>query len=178
LNVIGKTLGVDYFSSEILEPTLAQGEISNDPGSCRDVTPERFMKLEKELVRGKAEVVRLSLIFEGLFLINRCTTEQKVEPAVCHIGPNRLAVYELGISPPELDDCPFITTIQNCQLLNRILFSRSFPHFYAYSRFTWEWPAFVVQGRYNGCPPNMNIYRCLPDSLENWRRSMVSPKTK
>lgn len=59
LNTIGKTLGVDYFSSEILEQTLAQGETSNDPAACRDVTPERFMKLEKELVRGKAEVVRL-----------------------------------------------------------------------------------------------------------------------
>lgn len=58
LNTIGKILGVDYFSSEVLEPTLAQGETCNDPGVCRDVTPERFMKLEKELVRGKAEVVR------------------------------------------------------------------------------------------------------------------------
>ena len=59
MNNIGKTLGVDYFSSEVLEPTLVQGETYGDPGACRDVTPERFMKLEKELVRGKAEVVRL-----------------------------------------------------------------------------------------------------------------------
>jgi protein regulator of cytokinesis 1 len=35
----------------------AVGETAYDAGANRDVTPERFMKLEKELVRGKAEVV-------------------------------------------------------------------------------------------------------------------------
>ena len=33
-----------------------------DPASFRDVTPDRFARLEKELVRGKAEIVRLSFV--------------------------------------------------------------------------------------------------------------------
>lgn len=57
LNAIGKTLGVGYFPYDILEPTLADGEAYDRPEAFRDVTPERFKKLEKELVRGKAEVV-------------------------------------------------------------------------------------------------------------------------
>jgi protein regulator of cytokinesis 1 len=52
-----RTLGLDYFARDILEPTPASGEAQNDPKANRDVTPERFLKLEKELVRGKAEVV-------------------------------------------------------------------------------------------------------------------------
>jgi protein regulator of cytokinesis 1 len=38
---------------------VASGENQRDTEANRDVTPERFMKLEKELVRGKAEVVGL-----------------------------------------------------------------------------------------------------------------------
>lgn len=52
-----RTLGSDYFTRDILEPTPANGEARSDPKANRDVTPERFLKLEKELVRGKAEVV-------------------------------------------------------------------------------------------------------------------------
>ena len=43
---------------EILEPASAAGESEIDLSSHRDVTPERFSRLEKELVRGKGEVVR------------------------------------------------------------------------------------------------------------------------
>ena len=56
-----RTLGSDYFKRDILEPTPASGEAQNDPKAHRDVTPERFLRLEKELVRGKAEMVSRSL---------------------------------------------------------------------------------------------------------------------
>lgn len=58
-----RTLGSDYFKRDILEPTPASGEAQNDPKAHRDVTPERFLRLEKELVRGKAEVVSRPFIF-------------------------------------------------------------------------------------------------------------------
>jgi protein regulator of cytokinesis 1 len=53
--VLARTLGSDYFPQDVIDPVPAPGHAS--PGANRDVTPERFMKLEKELVRGKAEVV-------------------------------------------------------------------------------------------------------------------------
>ena len=58
LNALARTLGPEYFPPDILEPISATGESESDPDACRDVTPERFSKLEKELVRGKGEVVR------------------------------------------------------------------------------------------------------------------------
>lgn len=57
INALARTLGFNYFSQDILEQTSASGDHDHDPSANRDVTPERFMRLEKELVRGKAEVV-------------------------------------------------------------------------------------------------------------------------
>jgi protein regulator of cytokinesis 1 len=57
LTALCRTLGPDFYCSDIVDPTPAAGENSKDPSAHRDVTPERFSKLEKELVRGKAEVV-------------------------------------------------------------------------------------------------------------------------
>jgi protein regulator of cytokinesis 1 len=57
LNALSRTLGFEYFSRDILESLPAVGETVYDSDANRDVTPERFMKLEKDLVRGKAEVV-------------------------------------------------------------------------------------------------------------------------
>lgn len=59
LHSLARTLGPTFFSPDVLEPTVANGENVLDPESHRDATPERFLKLEKELVRGKAEVVGL-----------------------------------------------------------------------------------------------------------------------
>ena len=58
--MLARTLGPGYFAQDIIEPSLAVGENSYDANANRDVTPERFLKLEKELVRGKAEVVSAS----------------------------------------------------------------------------------------------------------------------
>lgn len=57
LTSLSRTLGPEFFSSDITDASFATGENPSDPESNRDVTPERFSKLEKELVRGKGEVV-------------------------------------------------------------------------------------------------------------------------
>lgn len=41
-----------------MSPVLDDSDSAGSDTANRDVTPERFSKLEKELVRGKAEVVR------------------------------------------------------------------------------------------------------------------------
>ncbi|KAF9479819.1 hypothetical protein BDN70DRAFT_833821 [Pholiota conissans] len=86
IQVLARTLGQDYFLQDIVDPVPAPGDAS--PGANRDVTPERFMKLEKELVRGKAEVnKRLNQLSNVFVQIDWLYTE-------------------LGISPPTLDEFP------------------------------------------------------------------------
>lgn len=79
---LSSTLGPSFFSDDTLHPTPAPGEIEHfadketlhenedDERLLRDVTPERFNRLEKELVRGKNEVGRrlasLSTLFEHI----------------------------------------------------------------------------------------------------------------
>ena len=57
INAISRTLGNDFYSRDIIEAAPAPGLSSGDSNPFRDVTVERFSKLEKELVRGKAEIV-------------------------------------------------------------------------------------------------------------------------
>ena len=58
LNLLAKTLGAAYFPQGVLDASPAADEAALDQTAPRDVTPERFLKLEKELVRGKAEVTK------------------------------------------------------------------------------------------------------------------------
>ena len=72
LKTLSRTLGSDFFSPEVLEPTSSAGESEFDASSHRDVTPERFSKLEKELVRGKSEVVSyLFSLYPDLHILTR-----------------------------------------------------------------------------------------------------------
>ncbi|KAG6833143.1 hypothetical protein H0H87_010857 [Tephrocybe sp. NHM501043] len=88
LKALARTLGSDYFKQDILEPIVAPGDIPNDANANLDVTPERFLKLEKELVRGKAEVSkRIQHLFTVLVQIDWLYTE-------------------LGIPHPTLGDLP------------------------------------------------------------------------
>lgn len=84
LSHLASTLGANFFGDDILNPTPSPGELSvvttssrgaddtitsiEEEAMLRDVTPERFNRLEKELVRGKNEVnrrlVALSTLFE------------------------------------------------------------------------------------------------------------------
>ncbi|KAF8994013.1 microtubule associated protein-domain-containing protein [Cyathus striatus] len=86
INTLARTLGSEYYAQEIMEPTPAIGELNNEPSIYRDVTPERFSKLEKELVKGKAEVSkRLNQLSTAFVQIDWLYTE-------------------LGMIPPSLDD--------------------------------------------------------------------------
>ncbi|KAH9925793.1 microtubule associated protein-domain-containing protein [Fomitopsis serialis] len=88
LGALASTLGPDFYAQDIFEPTPASGEDEYDSSSHRDVTPERFSRLEKELVRGKGEVTkRLALLSATMVQIDWLYTE-------------------LGMSPPALDDLP------------------------------------------------------------------------
>ncbi|KAF9067284.1 microtubule associated protein-domain-containing protein [Rhodocollybia butyracea] len=86
LNAQARSLSSDFYSQDILLPTSAFEDSPVDKGTHRDVTPERFSKLEKELARGKAEITKrlnqLAEIFVQIdFLYN-----------------------ELGICSPTLED--------------------------------------------------------------------------
>ncbi|KAK7456984.1 Microtubule bundling protein [Stygiomarasmius scandens] len=84
LNTLANSLDPGFYSHDILHPTPAPGQ--EDESSNRDVTPERFSKLEKELVRGKSEVLkRLNQLSELFVQIDWLYTE-------------------LGITPPSLED--------------------------------------------------------------------------
>ncbi|KAH9829873.1 microtubule associated protein-domain-containing protein [Rhodofomes roseus] len=88
LSVLANTLGAEFYPQDILEPTPALGEDEYDSASHRDVTPERFSRLEKELVRGKGELTkRLTQLSSTMVQIDWLHTE-------------------LGISPPVLEDLP------------------------------------------------------------------------
>ncbi|KAK1234663.1 Microtubule bundling protein, partial [Marasmius sp. AFHP31] len=85
LNALAKTLDSGFFGLDILEPTLAHDDKTDTPPH-KDVTPERFSRLEKELVRGKSEINKrlnhLSETFEEIYIL----------------------YMELGIVPPTLED--------------------------------------------------------------------------
>ncbi|KAK0216916.1 microtubule associated protein [Armillaria fumosa] len=90
INVLARTLGHDFFAYDIIETTGFSGSDDTDPTVNRDVTPERFSKLEKELVRGKSEVSkRLSQLSATFVQIDWLYTE-------------------LGMPPTKFDDPPSI----------------------------------------------------------------------
>ena len=62
LAALAETLGKHFYSSEVLKPAPASGR-KEHADSWRDVTPERFNWLEKELMRGRAEVVRCWFLY-------------------------------------------------------------------------------------------------------------------
>lgn len=63
LNALAQSLGSSYFSADILRPTVSAEDDPSNPNALRDVMPERFSKLEKELVRGKGEMVSSSPMY-------------------------------------------------------------------------------------------------------------------
>ncbi|KAJ7604655.1 microtubule associated protein [Roridomyces roridus] len=70
LSALSRTLGPEFFPQDLI-----------DDGEYRDVSPERFSKLEKELVRGKAEVSkRLSHLSETFIQIDWLYTELGMLP--------------------------------------------------------------------------------------------------
>ncbi|KZP14853.1 hypothetical protein FIBSPDRAFT_833637 [Athelia psychrophila] len=88
LNVLARTLGKEFFQPDIIHAALAPGENASDTNAHRDVTPERFSTLEKELVRAKGETAkRLTQLSEMMIQIEFLHTE-------------------LGITTPSISDLP------------------------------------------------------------------------
>ncbi|KAL0958711.1 hypothetical protein HGRIS_014041 [Hohenbuehelia grisea] len=95
LNALSRTLGTGFYQPDILElapytsDTAAPDNAAashrdttshKDAAPHRDLTPERFSKLEKELVRGKAEVAkRLSQLSEIFSQIDWLRTELGIQ---------------------------------------------------------------------------------------------------
>ena len=50
---MSRVVGDNFFPEEVLDPSVGR----NPSALYQDVSPERFSKLEKELVRGKGEIV-------------------------------------------------------------------------------------------------------------------------
>ncbi|KAJ6598433.1 microtubule associated protein-domain-containing protein [Mycena vulgaris] len=72
LSAFSRTLGPEFYSQDLV-----------DEAEYRDVTPERFSKLEKELVRGKGEVAkRLATLSETFIQIDWLYTELGMVPPI------------------------------------------------------------------------------------------------
>ncbi|KAJ6611195.1 microtubule associated protein-domain-containing protein [Mycena sp. CBHHK59/15] len=72
LHALSRTLEPDFYSQDII-----------DDGEYRDVTPERFSKLEKELVRGKGEVSkRVAQLCDTFIQIDWLYTELGMPPPI------------------------------------------------------------------------------------------------
>ena len=109
INVISRTLGSDFYSRDITEVALAPGLSPGDSNPFRDVTVERFSKLEKELVRGKAEIVRSSYprptFFHRLIIAIHPQNKRLTQLSASFVHIDWLHT-ELGITPPALDEFP------------------------------------------------------------------------
>ncbi|KAK0199795.1 microtubule associated protein [Desarmillaria ectypa] len=89
INVLARTLGHDFFAYDITEATGFSGSDDAGPTANRDVTPERFSKLEKELVRGKSEVSkRLSQLSATFVQIDWLYTELGMPPLAVEDPPS------------------------------------------------------------------------------------------
>ncbi|KAF5340429.1 hypothetical protein D9758_013548 [Tetrapyrgos nigripes] len=119
LNALARTLDPGFFSHDILHPTPGPAQEGVlDESSNRDVTPERFSKLEKELVRGKSEVLkRLNQLSELFVQIDWLYTElgitpptlEDLEPIPCSTSSsNSRSTSSLGLHTPSSD--PFVLT--------------------------------------------------------------------
>lgn len=63
INNMVHILGNQFFAPDIPIMIPAPGATVEDTLALKDVSPERFSKLEKELVRAKGEIVRVSPLF-------------------------------------------------------------------------------------------------------------------
>ncbi|THU93332.1 hypothetical protein K435DRAFT_670441 [Dendrothele bispora CBS 962.96] len=110
LNALSRSLDPGFFDTDILHPMPAPGQQGDS--SNRDVTPERFSKLEKELVRGKSEVLkRLNHLSELFVQIDWLHTELGIAPPSVQdldsepVSSSR-STSSLGLNPPSSD--PFM----------------------------------------------------------------------
>ncbi|KZW01124.1 hypothetical protein EXIGLDRAFT_603456 [Exidia glandulosa HHB12029] len=99
IGTLSHTLGPSFYARDVLEPTPATDD--PDPSAWRDVTPERFSRLEKELVRGKTEISRrLAHLANTLEHVTWLHTELGIALPCLDDDPLSLAVFspELGLA--------------------------------------------------------------------------------
>ena len=92
LAVLARTLGPDFYPSDTFDAPAIGGtnDGETEQETCRDVSPERFSKLEKELVRGKGEISkRLNQLSATMLTIDWLYTELGISPP--DPGPDDLA---------------------------------------------------------------------------------------
>ncbi|KAI5118297.1 hypothetical protein M0805_003816 [Coniferiporia weirii] len=79
------TLGLDFFAPDIIGFSLKFGDGASDGPSLHDVSPERFSKVEKELVRGKGEITRrLQHLSTTLLQMDWLYHELDITPPSCN----------------------------------------------------------------------------------------------
>ncbi|KAH8109431.1 microtubule associated protein-domain-containing protein [Phellopilus nigrolimitatus] len=81
---LSRILGPDFFALGVVDFSPVYSENDSDALLLRDVTPERFSKLEKELVRGKGEITRRLQHLSATFLrMDWLYTELEIPPPSC-----------------------------------------------------------------------------------------------
>ncbi|KAG5652554.1 hypothetical protein H0H81_004615 [Sphagnurus paluster] len=175
IKALARTLTAEYFPADILEPAIAPGDDPNDPNVNMDVTPERFLKLEKELVRGKAEVSkRLHQLSATLVQIDWLYTELGIFPPTLNDLPssnaNFLGVSSLSMSLQRLPSPdPFAhstpTPLSRSKPLTPLLLSEDVcnPSEVDYQRIFANFVARIEEAEAEGLPENPSI----PVGLEN-----------
>ncbi|THH10768.1 hypothetical protein EW146_g8269 [Bondarzewia mesenterica] len=100
ITALSRMLGEGFFPEDVLEPKLAGARNLLDTSTHRDVTPERFSVLEKELVRGKGEVTkRLAQLSSTFVQIDWLYTELGiVPPSVSDFSPHVASTSSLHMS--------------------------------------------------------------------------------
>ncbi|GJJ12968.1 hypothetical protein Clacol_007215 [Clathrus columnatus] len=68
INALVHILGNNFFPPDIVSTISAPGTTEESPKALKDVSPERFNKLEKELVRAKGEITRRRIHLSQTFL--------------------------------------------------------------------------------------------------------------
>ena len=98
---MSRIVGVGFFPEEVLDSSTSRS--SSVP--YQYVCPERFSRLEKELVRGKGEIVSLTK-FPVSRQINKCLQSKRLNQLATIFVQIDWLHTELGILPPTPDDFP------------------------------------------------------------------------
>jgi protein regulator of cytokinesis 1 len=98
---MSRIVGDTFFPDDVLDPSAGR-----PPGALyQDVNLERFSKLEKELVRGKGEIVGYIRFFAPTLRADIRQSKRLNQLSVIFIQIDWLHT-ELGIVPPTLEDLP------------------------------------------------------------------------
>ncbi|KAL5521148.1 hypothetical protein ACEPAG_9070 [Sanghuangporus baumii] len=99
---LSNILGPEFFSLDLTEPPPAYGEsISDAKQPLREVTPDRFSKMEKELARGKGEINRRLQQLSATFLqMDWLYQELDILPPSCNDDDDLFSAPSTSLQPP------------------------------------------------------------------------------